>query len=117
MKWTDHIKQFPELERRWNNIPEATKTLFEIQIDAFANGLLANPVAWITIDGQGRNLEPEDQQRIEVTVDTEKIYQGKFTTQIDHEPKYFIKNEDDPHYEGSGHGMPFRNFKFWRPAQ
>ena len=42
MKCKEHIKEFPELEKRWNSIPEATKALFEIQIDAFANGIRAN---------------------------------------------------------------------------
>ena len=110
MKWKDHIKQFPELEKRWNNVPEATKTLFEIQIDAFANGLRANAPsagsgAWIPIDG--KSIEPADQQLIEVMYEPDKIFKGK------RDGKWFVK----PNNSGGEEGVLLSEFKYWRPIQ
>jgi hypothetical protein len=36
INWNEWMKEFPELDRLWNTIPEPARTLFKIQINNFA---------------------------------------------------------------------------------
>lgn len=45
-KWKEYIREYPELEKRWNNIPEATNTLFCGQIDMYARNLSIEFAEW-----------------------------------------------------------------------
>ena len=119
MKWIEHIKQFPELERRWNCIPDAVKTLF-----AFVGE--GDRRAWVPIGGDNR--KPSNGQLIEVTWDTlsgsvapGRPLKGQFTKSD------FVERETFILTEGTFSGKPgnlatdvsqlFSVFKFWRPAQ